>query len=455
MAMFHCHISVGKRSAGRSACAASAYRAADNVRDEETQLVHDFSRKSGVVYSEIMLCENAPEEYKDRETLWNSVQKAERSKNAQLFREVEVALPTELTREQQIDLVRDYVRENFVSKGMCADWSLHDKDDGNPHAHIMLTMRGIDKDGKWEQKRRTEYAKDENGDRIPVLDKKGNQKHAKNGQALFERIDVPTNDWNDQARAEQWRESWAQKCNERLPKQSHIDHRSYERQGVDKIAQIHEGYAARQMERRGKMSERCELNREIRALNEARRIVGEKAKALEAEAKRVLKQPDKNAESLAKMQRQIDAIRRRKAAEKRAANKADAKKTGAEISGMKNRIAEIKESRDCMKQAKEILDVKQLAKMSNPAAAIKKGFDLVSKAANLGNSEAQSFLQNNGGTPEHCTANWEWLTEMEKDEIRAKNQYGEDDYGDDGKSLMSGYKPKVIELEPEPPSFSR
>ncbi|MBE6095344.1 MAG: hypothetical protein E7199_07755 [Schwartzia succinivorans] len=172
MSTFHCDIKIGSRGAGRSACGAAAYRAADKVQDRESGLTHDFERKSGVVHDEIMLCKNAPEEFRDRETLWNSAQEAERQKNGQLYREVEVALPKEMSREQQIEAVREYCRENFVEKGMCADWALHDKGDGNPHAHIMLTTRSIDKSGKWEPKRKTEYALDENGERIPAWEYK-------------------------------------------------------------------------------------------------------------------------------------------------------------------------------------------------------------------------------------------------------------------------------------------
>ena len=137
----------------------------EKLMDDRTGLVHDFTKKRGVVFTEVALPAHAPPEYADWNVLWNAVEKAEKKSNAQLAREIEVALPKELSRECQIEIVRRYVQENFVSVGMCADWALHDKGDGNPHAHIMLTMRGIKPDGSWAQKEKKIYALDEDGNR--------------------------------------------------------------------------------------------------------------------------------------------------------------------------------------------------------------------------------------------------------------------------------------------------
>lgn len=319
MAIYHCSIKVGSRGAGASACGAAAYRAADKVRDHETGLTHDFSRKSGVVYDEIMLCKNAPEEFRDRETLWNSAQAAERQINGQYYREIEVALPVEMTREQQKDTIRNYCRENFVEKGMCCDWALHDKGDGNPHAHIMVTMRGIDQNGKWEPKRRDVYANDRDANgkaiynpakpggkehRIPRLDKDGNQKLDKKGGRVWERVKVDVNDWNNPKNAELWREAWARECNKYLPIGHKIDHRSFERRGIDQIPTKHEGFAARRMEQRGGIARSCQLNREIRRMNEA-------LHQLELEQRGVIVKIEKariNRE-LRKMREEIEAIR--------------------------------------------------------------------------------------------------------------------------------------------------
>lgn len=290
------------RTGGKSAVAASAYRSGEKLMDEETGLVHDFTRKGGVVLSEILLPENAPDEYADRQILWNAVQAVEKRSDAQMAREIEVALPVEMTREQQIDCVRNYVMKNFVKEGMIADWALHDKQDGNPHAHILLTVRGFNESGQWEQKTRSVYAnardengkavydpnrpsynpqetKDENGHRrseryrIPKLDADGNQKvrirEGKGEEKLWERINIPENNWSDHAMAEKWRASWAEECNQFLSPEKQIDHRSFERQGIDdRLPTIHEGVTARKIEKQGAVSIRCQMNREIRRSNE-------------------------------------------------------------------------------------------------------------------------------------------------------------------------------------------
>lgn len=272
MAIYHCSIKIGSRSKGQSAIAASAYRSGTKMTDSETGTVSDYTRKSGIVHSEIALCANAPDEYSNRETLWNAVHKIEKNSNAQLWREIEVALPKELSREQQIEIIREFVAF-LVSKGMCADWSLHDKGDGNPHAHIMLTMRSIKEDGKWAAKSKELYVDkdgnltDDASKRVPELDKNGNQKIRKDGKKMWKRQKVDYNDWNSKERAEEWRVLWSEVCNKRLTEDKKIDHRSFERQGIERIPTIHEGYAARKIEAAGGISERCEINREIRYSN--------------------------------------------------------------------------------------------------------------------------------------------------------------------------------------------
>jgi len=210
------------------------------LTNEYDGVPHDYTRKSGVVHTEILLPENAPAEYADRSTLWNAVEKAERYKTAQLAREIEIALPVELNREHQIALARRYVKETYVSAGMCADICLHDKGDGNPHAHIMLTMRPLEKDGTWGAKSKT------------VDGRK-----------------INSTDWNDLNKAEEWRAAWAAYANGALrlagllTEDNVLDHRSYERRGIDKTPTVHMGVAATQMERRGIRTERGDINREI------------------------------------------------------------------------------------------------------------------------------------------------------------------------------------------------
>ena len=297
MAIFHCSIKIIGRSGGRSAVASAAYRSGEKLYNEETGIIHDFTRKGGVVMSEILLPDNAPKRYFDRQTLWNEVQKIEKRSDAQLAREVEVALPVELAREQQIECVRNYIMENFTTKGMIADWALHDKGDGNTHAHILLSVRGIDENAKWQTKQKSVFAnaRDEKGRpvfdpakpsynpkdkentaqyRIPVLDKNGNQKtrvrEGKGTEYLWERISIPANDWNEHSKAEEWRMSWAEHCNRYLSPEAHIDHRSYKRQGIDMEATIHEGVTARQIEQRGEVSDRCQINRKVKERNAIR-----------------------------------------------------------------------------------------------------------------------------------------------------------------------------------------
>ena len=229
---------------------------------------HDYTRKGGVAFSEILLCVNAPSKYSDRQTLWNEVQKIEKQKNAQLCREVEVALPIEFSRNEQIEAVREYIKKNFTDKGMIADWSLHDKSDGNPHAHILLTMRPLKPNGEWEAKRKDRYALDENGNKIPIIDVLTNkQKIGAGGRKMWERISVPTTDWNDQTKAEEWRKSWADICNEHLKGQAHIDHRSYARQGKKQLPTIHEGYVARKIAKSGRHSNIISYNQQVRQHN--------------------------------------------------------------------------------------------------------------------------------------------------------------------------------------------
>ena len=282
MAIFHCSIKIINRSGGRTAVASAAYRAGEKLYNDENGLTYDFTRKHGVVYTEIMLPENAPERLRDRSTLWNEVQQIEKRDDAQMAREVEVALPVEFSRMQSIKIVREYIQENFVSKGMIADFALHDKGDGNPHVHIMLTVRGFDKDGNWMQKQKTEFARDKDGNKIPMIDPKtGEQKvrvrKGKGAEKMWVRITVPSNDWNDWTKAEEWRKSWADICNKYLSPEQQIDHRSYKRQAeeqraqgidvVEKIPTIHEGVTARKMEKEGKTADRVQINRDIRETN--------------------------------------------------------------------------------------------------------------------------------------------------------------------------------------------
>lgn len=285
MAIYHCSIKIISRGKGKSAVAAAAYRSGETLTNHYDGVTHDFTRKGGIVHTEILLPPHAPPDFADRSILWNSVEKIEKAKNSQLAREIEIALPVELDREQQIQLVREYVKENFVSVGMCADFAIHDKQDGNPHAHIMLTMRPLEQSGEWGTKSKKEYLLDKDGQRIKL----------KNG--TFKSRKVDTVDWNNQEKAEVWRQAWADIANRYLAAQDRperIDHRSYKRQGIEQIPTVHMGVAATQMERRGIVTEKGEHNREIREQNRLLKEVKRRIAALTAWIKEKASQAKEN-----------------------------------------------------------------------------------------------------------------------------------------------------------------
>ncbi|RJG55869.1 Ti-type conjugative transfer relaxase TraA [Sphingobium terrigena] len=248
MAIYHFSVQVIGRASGRSAVAAAAYRAAERLHDERLDRDHDFTNKSGVVHSEILLPEGAPERFADREKLWNEVEATEKRKDAQLAREVEFAIPREMNQAQGIELAQDFVRAEFVASGMIADlnvhWDVGADGQAKPHAHVMLTMREVDEDGFGAKER----------------------------------------DWNRTELVEQWRERWADHVNERLAAldiDARIDHRSLEAQGIELEPQDKIGSAAQRMGERGLESERIEDHRAIAQRN-GERIIAEPRVALDA-----------------------------------------------------------------------------------------------------------------------------------------------------------------------------
>jgi len=257
MAIFHWTMQLVKRSKGKSAVGAAAYRSGTKLVNEWDGVTHDYRAKGNVAYSEIMLPAHAPPAFQDRSTLWNSVEKIEKAKDSQLARDLEISLPIELSKSEQLELARAYIRDTFVSAGMCADFSYHDKE-GNPHIHILLTVRPLQPNGEWGTKCRKVYDLDERGQRIP--DGKGGWKNHRED----------TVDWNCREKVEAWRAAWAEYANRALEaaaRPERIDHRSYERQGVEQIPTVHMGVAATQMERRGVRTEKGDVNRQIAADN--------------------------------------------------------------------------------------------------------------------------------------------------------------------------------------------
>jgi len=263
------------RGKGKSAIAAAAYRAGEKITNEQTGIIHDYTKKKGVAKSVIILPENAPEQFRDRSILWNAVEKVEKSSNSQLAREVELALPNELLYFNKTSLAFEYIKENFTSKGMIADVNFHNMDSHNPHVHIMLTMRPLNEDGTWGDKQKKIYHLDDNGNKI--YDKTKRQ---------YKCSKMQTTDWNERHKAEEWRESWADYCNKYLQyidSPERVDHRSYERQGIDQIPTIHLGTVCHQMEKRGIQTERGDINRAIKLANEKLKNINAKLQELEAE----------------------------------------------------------------------------------------------------------------------------------------------------------------------------
>ena len=276
IALFHFHVTQIKRSAGQSAVAAAAYRSGEKLHSEYYGEDSDYTRKGGVICSGILLPAHAPPEYTDRETLWNAVEKVERGKKAQLAYSFDIALQNEFSMGENINLARQFLLEKFVSRGMIVDFAVHspDKEDGgisNPHFHVMCPIRPMEPNGKWGNKQRREYVLDESGNRIP------------DGTGDYVFNAVPTTDWGSPETLEHWRQAWAELCNAKFAEKEllcRIDHRSYERQGVDLLPTVHEGPTVRAMERKGISTEKGEFNRWIKATNAAIRDIRKKIAAL-------------------------------------------------------------------------------------------------------------------------------------------------------------------------------
>ena len=307
MAIFHYTVKIVGRSKGKSIISASAYLNGDVMKNEETGRISYYTSKREVVYTSLMMCENAPQEWQNvpaenikrfqksvrykradnkevvlekfkltfqKQCLWNEVLKIEKSSDAQLGRSFEFSLPKEWNRQEQIEYTTDYIQKNFVDKGMCADWSIHDKGDGNPHVHLLVTMRPFNPDHSWGNKevKDWEFVRDTDGNivvdeshpdwwqdkknpdrhgiRIPVLDENGNQKVGARNRKQWKRVLTDATGWNNPKNCELWRSEWAKVCNEHLPLHNQVNHRSYEKQGKLQIPTIHEGADARKIEQK-------------------------------------------------------------------------------------------------------------------------------------------------------------------------------------------------------------
>ena len=303
MAIYHLEAKMVSRGAGRSAVAASAYLSCSRMLNEYDGVQHDYTRKQGLVWQAVFLPDMAPVEWQDREKLWNAVEETEKTKDSRLAREFVAALPIELSRQQQIELLQDFIREQFVDEGMCADVAIHDTDGHNPHAHILLTVRPLDEHGKWQYKTEKEYLCVKGGEergftaaefksaqaegwekqyQYKVDKKKVYMAPSQAEKCGYERVSkYPKSTkygrqnpisarWNSEEHLLVWREAWATAANRCLELAGHaerIDHRSHAARGLEERPTAHEGVAAQALERRGILSDRCELNRQIKADN--------------------------------------------------------------------------------------------------------------------------------------------------------------------------------------------
>ena len=305
MAIYHLEAKVVSRGNGRSAVAASAYLSCSKILNDYDGVQHDFTRKKGLIWQDVFLPEFAPPEWKDRSVLWNAVEKNEKTKDSRLAREFVPALPIELTPSQWQELLTDFIQNNFVADGMCADVAVHDPypPGHNPHAHIMVTVRLLDEKGNWQYKAEKEYVCVRNGEErgftaaefkaaqadgwekqypykvgrkkvyLPSseAEKHGYERVSKYPKSTkYGRQNPISERWNSEEQLVQWRKAWADAANRYLERYGHeerIDHRSHAERGLDEQPTIHEGVFARSLERQGVISDRCEINRQIKADN--------------------------------------------------------------------------------------------------------------------------------------------------------------------------------------------
>lgn len=304
MVIYHLEAKVVSRGAGRSTVAASAYLSCSKILNDYDGVQHDFTRKKGLVWEQVFLPEYAPAEWQDRAILWNAVEENEKTKDSRLAREFVVALPVELGKSEWQKLLTEFIREQFVADGMCADVAIHDTDGHNPHAHILLTVRPLNENGTWQYKTEKEYLCVRDGEeqgftaaefkaaqadgwekqyQYKVGKKKVYMSPSSAEAQRYERISKypkstkygrqnPISErWNSEEQLFIWREKWAEVTNKYLAQypwiEARIDHRSHAERGLDEQPTIHEGVAAHALEQKGIVSDRCEINRQIKTDN--------------------------------------------------------------------------------------------------------------------------------------------------------------------------------------------
>ena len=288
MAIYHCSISNVSRAKGSTSCATLAYISGEGIHDSRTGITYSYSRRERVLEVGTILPTSAPSGYADAETLWNAVENYETADNARTAKKIQVALPRELELSEQKTVVEEYIRQNLAQEGYCATYAIHDGGTrGNPHAHILVSNRTIDRKGSWGVKRKMAYALDERGNRIPLLNEDGTQRTDGNGRRQWKRVTVEQNKLDSKDFLLRLRKAWADVVNRYLSPYEQIDHRSNVARGIVDTPTIHEGYSARAIEERGGIAERCEINRAIRRENANRRQAQEEISERQANVDRM------------------------------------------------------------------------------------------------------------------------------------------------------------------------
>ena len=272
MSIYHLTISNVSRAKGSSSCASLSYITAEKVHEDRTNQNYNYgSRKERVIAKDTFLPADAPEQYKNPSTLFNDLENFEKAENARTAKKIEMALPREFDLDTQKQVIGDYIKNNITSKGYACSCAIHcDKDGNNPHCHILIANRPLVQ-GEWAIKDKKVYQLDSDGNRIPVLDPNtGKQKIGAKGRKMWKRVSISPNLLDSKDYLQDLRKNWAEECNKHLDPAQHIDHRSYEDRGIDRLPTVHEGYAAKRLEALGHISERSELNRRIRAINDSK-----------------------------------------------------------------------------------------------------------------------------------------------------------------------------------------
>ena len=318
------------RAHGSSSCATLSYISGQAVREDRTGQTYQYGRAERVVCTGTMIPDFAPAAFSDPAQLFNSIERFEQAENARTAKKICVALPREFDLQTSRQVIEDYIQRNFVAKGYCATYAIHyDKDGNNPHAHILIPNRQIARDGSWNAKRKMTYALDEKGNRVPLIDPKtGQQKVDSRGRKAWKRINAVANPLDDRQTLKQLRASWAEVCNERLQPADHIDARSYADQGKEQIPTVHEGYAARAIVEAGGISDRIELNKQIRAANRQLELIA--AARQTCYANLVILKREQQAEKKEAEARQRQAEAARAAEEKRQQEQAARERDNAE-----------------------------------------------------------------------------------------------------------------------------